>query len=993
MVRSRGSAPRSSSGQKNSYAEESLLLLEAQLFEVVEREGMVTSSSTCDESRLSNRARRGIRRRTSIPRQPLAPTTLVVKVAREPVVHPVGALDQALVMHVQGLGSLASVATKRSSQVPVRFSAHDSSDHIVSFQLPARPMVLAARDPFAQTIRDWMAPYEIPPSVDGFIGETQDLWVEDIDPRTFLEQFTPGHAHVAYAQSYSLWSKLVAPFVKWEEATSDVGVAFMPPEVVDRDTVDAPTGDINVAPTDQHTSMVDEPTGDMNVAPTDQFTSADPDQAYQSSYGLWAQIKRGCLRLVSIFDRTTKEVEHEVLEVAEFVEEEAEEVVQEIHEVEKEWGVPILVPRLHVLRVMTGFFGLLLIVTLPAGAVTLSRVLGSSVHEVRTQSQAALEEVQSALSGSSNEQALAWSAASERFGRARESLLRTNALALGLAQALPQTRSQYASAQALLVAGEKTSQAATLLTRGLSRALDEHVGMRPDERLGIFTTYLEYASPLLEEALTSIDQVDPASLPVSAQDQFVQLRGMIGDGRTSLFDARSLLSFVRDALGHDAPRTYLFVFQNQTELRPTGGFMGSVAEVVFDRGQIQSIHVPGGGPYDLRNQLRSRVAPPRPLQLVGGRWEFQDANWFPDFPASADKIRWFWSQAGQPTLDGVITVNASMLETLLRITGPIDMPDYGKTLTADNVMEELQKSVELEYDKTENKPKKIIGDLLPKVLERLKGGSREDWLRLVDVALHALETKDVQVWMARAEEEQLVEREDWNGRLKPTIGDALAIVEANIAGQKSDGSIEEQVDHKVEIVTDGSIVDVVSLTRAHTAPKGELFHGVNNVSYVRVYVPQGSELLDASGFEVPSSSLFEIPLAEDAPDADETRLVQTVSSTVADVDVTNEFGRTAFGGWVQLRPGETRTTTFRYKLPFTVFDLASRAGESSRAAYMLLLTSQSGKSARKVHSTVSFPSGWGLTWNNQATSTESELALEAIWDRDRVLAGLLQTEP
>jgi hypothetical protein len=50
-------------------------------------------------------------------------------------------------------------------------------------------------------------------------------------------------------------------------------------------------------------------------------------------------------------------------------------------------------------------------------------------------------------------------------------------------------------------------------------------------------------------------------------------------------------------------------------------------------------------------------------------------------------------------------------------------------------------------------------ELMPK-LARLKGGSREDWLALAELGLQALETKDVQVWMTRPEEEQLVERYD-----------------------------------------------------------------------------------------------------------------------------------------------------------------------------------------------------------------------------------------
>lgn len=1009
---SSGKSSRPRSGRTSSLPEELLLRLEAQLFEVVEREGAVCSSSTLDESKLSNRARRGIRRRrVSEPRE-VVKAAFVDTVLTTSYFHPVGALDRHLVEHVQTRVSVLEPAivheVVRSSAVPVRFAVHAPSDHIVSLQFPARPMVEQVRQPFGRTVQDWMAPYEIPPSIEGLVAATQDLWVEQIDPRLFLEQFTAAHAEVAYEHSYRLWAKLLAPFIVWEEVKeeSPASSLFEAPEATVTELSELFQEEEEVSPVAQPVEVASSlPPRVLTVQEAflsgDQFTSADVEQAYRASYGLWARVKRAGRQLLSMFDRGGREVREEVLEVVEVVEEEIHELAEGVEQV---WGVPKLVPRLHTLRVMVGFFGLLLVVTIPAGAVSLSRSFGSSVRELRTQSQAALTDVQAALAGSPDEQAEAWAAASGRFSGARESLLRTNALALGLAQAIPATRARYGSAQALLLAGERTSEAAKLLTLGLSRALDDRTSLRPDERIGIFTTYLDYAAPLLEEALSALERVQPDSLPVDVRERVTELRRMVGDGRATLTEARELLSFLRDALGRESPRTYLFVFQNTAEIRPTGGFMGSVAEVVFDRGGIQSVHVPGGGPYDIRNQLRARVAPPRPLQLVGGRWEFQDANWFPDFSASAEKIRWFWSKAGQPTLDGVVAINSSILQALLEVTGPIEMPEYGKTLTAENVIFELQKSVELEYDKTENKPKKIIGDLLPKILERLQGRPREDWLRLADVGLRALEIKDVQVWMAREEEEALIERYAWSSRLKPTIGDALSIVEANIAGQKTDASIQETVDHAVNIAEDGSITDTVTFTRTHNGERGELFQGVNNVAYVRVYVPEGSELLEADGFEAPSSTLFETPMEEDGSDSDELRLVQAVSSSHAEVDITREFGRTAFGGWIQLRPGQTRTTSFRYRLPFTVFDLAERAGESEvlvrssdasslaqkrmRAAYMLLLTSQSGKPDRRIQTRVTFPSAWRLDWTNQADMSTG-LNLDQAWDRDRVLAGLL----
>ncbi len=1011
-----GGASRLRSGRRSASVEGLALQLETQLFEVIEREGVTISTSRLDEAKMSNRAKkRGIRRRLSIPAESLLETKLLPEMPRTSFLHPVTGLDKGLLAYLethrssggilpQGLEDVAPL----SNRVPVRFSSHAPSDHVLQFQRSARPIVEAVRDPFGQTVRDWMAPYQIPPSVEGMVSAAQDLWVEEVDPRLFLEQFTPGHAEVAYAQRYSLLSKLVAPFIRWEEAGEKV--SRIESRIPIEESVEEPVSGIEYPVSSlQSDGMRDEDERveqetqievvgeDLDTrlsildTPQDQFTPVDADEAYRGSYGMLAWMKRRVRGFLSVFDRTVREVEEEVKERVEVVE---EEVVEVVEEVKQTWGVPVLVPRLHTVRVMAGFFALLLVVSIPAGAVSLSRSFGSSVHDVKAQSAAALSEVQTALEGTSSDQIEAWTQASERFGRARESLLRANALALGLAQALPQTRAQYGSAQSLLTAGERTSQAAKVLVGGLARALDDRNQLRPDERIGIFLTYLDYASPLLEEALQALEKVQPDSLPHDVRTRVVELRSLVGTGQTSFQEAKMLLTFLRTALGHEAPRTYLFVFQNHAELRPTGGFMGSVAQVTFDRGEIQELFVPGGGPYDLRSQLLKRVIPPGPLQLVGGRWEFQDANWFPDFPASADKIRWFWSHAGQPTLDGVIAINDTLLEQLLRLTGPIEMPEYGKTLSADNVILELQKSVELEYDKTENKPKKIIADLMPKLLARLKTGAREDWLKLADMGLQALETKDVQVWMTRTEEEQLVERYDWNSRLKPTLGDALAIVEANIAGQKSDASIHEEVDHEVVVTEDGAITDTVTLTRRHDAVRGEMFKGANNVSYVRVYVPVGSRLLEAEGFEAPSSSLFETPLPEDRNDPDLARLVHVASSSVPSVDVSEEFGRTAFGGWMQLRPGETRVSRFRYTLPFTAFDLAERTGEggtgsqaAKRAAYMLLLTSQPGKTLRSVHTHVRLPTSWQTRWSNQSSSS-SDLQLDAVWDRDWVLAGL-----
>ena len=501
---------------------------------------------------------------------------------------------------------------------------------------------------------------------------------------------------------------------------------------------------------------------------------------------------------------------------------------------------------------------------------------------------------------------------------------------------------------------------------------------------------MESAQAPLDEAADAVARVSIERVPVSVRTQVEQLKSALTESRLAMRDMKAVAELLLNVVGHDRARRYLVLFQNQTELRPTGGFIGSVADVTVDRGEVKKVVVPGGGPYDLRNQLLVRVKPPQPLQLIAARWEFQDSNWFPDFAAAAEKVRWFWSKSGQPSVDGVIAMNATLVQKLLVITGPIEMPEYGKTITAENFLFETQKAVELEYDKEENKPKKFIGDLLPKVLDRIKQGSQDDWLKYAALMSEALDTKEIQVAFVDEDEQQLIDQWGWSGRLKPTAGDALALVESNIAGQKTDGVIQEQVVHQATIQADGSIIDEVKVTRTHHGRKGELFSGVNNVTYARLYVPQGSELLSAKGFMPPSPALFKQSLAEDPEDADVQAQTVNPRSGPNDVLVTDEFGRTAFGGWWQLEPGATSVTTYRYRLPFTVFDLARQASEDghvseNRAAYTLLLTSQSGKIDRQLDTSVQVPSGWQAVWSSSSTT------FSGLWDRDRVAAHVFDT--
>ncbi len=655
--------------------------------------------------------------------------------------------------------------------------------------------------------------------------------------------------------------------------------------------------------------------------------------------------------------------------------------------------------KLFPARAMFCVAGGALVMMLPVKALLVIRDTGvqkSAVQEKGIEAAAALSGLQGG--GDLVTAADRLQEASGKFRQAGQLLDRSHGMAVGAAAVMPAT---YRSARALLEVGDKLALSGNLLTQGLNKIFSGKDGMI--ERVEMLGAYTKSALPLLTDAEQAAAQVDAGSVPEAYREQIAELPEQIREAKTAVREAASLSDFLTVLLGKDHLRNYLLVFQNNSELRPSGGFMGSVAEVRMDRGKIQSIYVPPGGTYDLKGQLTERVQAPLPMHLINPLWQFQDANWFADFPETAEKIRWFWSRSGQPTLDGVIAVNASFMEEVLTVLGPVEMPEYGKTITASNFLLETQKAVELEYDQEKNTPKKFIGDLFDRMLERSKTLSEDEWIRLATAAAGGLRTKEIQIAMYNPEEEEQVERFEWNGRFKETDGDFLAIVGTNIAGQKTDGVIREAVEHQTEIQEDGSIVDRVRIHRVHEGQKGELFRGVRNVQYLRVYVPKGAELKLAKGFEAPSEKLFKKPLDTDEKDPALLKIEETAKEEAGGIWSVIEKDWTVFGGWLQLDPGQTQEIELVYRLPMTVQDVLQDVDaqpeateqEMMRGAYTMLFTSQSGTRRQLTHR-VQIAEPWKSIWSRgtqkEEETEDSAMVWSGEWREDRAMAILLTTQ-
>ena len=636
------------------------------------------------------------------------------------------------------------------------------------------------------------------------------------------------------------------------------------------------------------------------------------------------------------------------------------------------------------------FAGVLLLIVLPVKAFTFYRSLDEIKGKVLGASESALANLLNAGKAAAN---FDFNRADQNFARASDNFLSAqselneiNGLIFSLASVLPDKNMQLAAASRhILKAGELSAEAGKNLSLAAASIFNQNQ-QTINQIIDDLSLYGRNGLNDLQALNKELEQIDSDALPEEYQQDFILLKQKIGELTNGLKEFIGLADNFKIFLGANAAKRYLLVFQNNSELRASGGFIGSYAIIDFSQAQIKNIEAPGGGSYDTEAGLLKKIKAPEPLSLVRPDWHFWDANWWPDWPTSARKLAWFYENSGGSTVDGVISLTPTVMERLLEIIGPIDLKEkYGLIFDADNFWLETQKLAEQKPDVTKQ-PKKIIGDLMNKIIEELpKRLSPNNLSQLFNIFEQSLNDKNILFYFADGRLQSQAAELDWDGKIKATAGDYLNVVNTNIAGGKSDREIKQEIIHTAEVQPDGTIIDNLTIRRLHQAIKRKPFVGVRNVNWLRIYVPPGSELLAATGFK-PVDQIFFKPAEADWLDDPDVALAQSGARTdeISQTKIYNELGKTVFANWSQVDPGETAVINIKYRLPFKLTDQPTANNQSladqligqavailgsnlkNIYSYSLLLQKQPGMNSSTVISELKLSGSFKALWQYPA---------------------------
>lgn len=384
--------------------------------------------------------------------------------------------------------------------------------------------------------------------------------------------------------------------------------------------------------------------------------------------------------------------------------------------------------------------------------------------------------------------------------------------------------------------------------------------------------------------------------------------------------------------GYPEPKKYLVILQNNQEMRGTGGFIGTVGEVWVNAGNVEKMVFQDVYSIDLPVSGVWKLPSPAPI----ARWLEQknlflrDANWSPDVPTTADLLlRQYEEQralAGVPVpaLDGLILFEPDFFKRILAILGPVTIED--QEFRADNFFDALQYDVHMRFHQ-EGIPtpqrKEVVAKLGDAVFQRLTDVPVRRWPEILEATVTSLEQRDVMIFARDQELQRALDARDWTGKTKPTPTDYLRVIDTNMGALKTDGVMDKQILYGLDASNPNELRATVTLRYRNTnATPNWRYTRYRN--YVRVYVPEGSELLASAG-------AMEDDLAR--------RQGRFVPGTV---DVYKDLGKTVFGAFFAVEPGKTGEIQFTYRLP------ASSLTAVRNGSYELLVQKQPGSYARFV---------------------------------------------
>lgn len=379
--------------------------------------------------------------------------------------------------------------------------------------------------------------------------------------------------------------------------------------------------------------------------------------------------------------------------------------------------------------------------------------------------------------------------------------------------------------------------------------------------------------PEIFELIATFNKIDvkyvPAVGETNLQSKLITAKQVTAEFPSISAQLKQTLGILPQLLGSESPADYLVVYQNEKEIRASGGLLSAYGSMTIDKGELAS-DISATDMWDLEGYVSWTLGKDTGYRNIYGQnalmnsgcgstyLRAQDAGIYPDLHVSLDMFKDYYDIAHKnnpkkyPGYDHVVIVNTFFASDIISLVEPLEV---------EGIQIDSQTAAKVIFGETSTQPfdpairKEFVGKVATALQEKFKLLSAADFTRVVQMFIRTAQAKNIAFYSKDAAAQAYFDNLGLSGRTEKNFaGDYFQLSEAQNCSLKSNFYLYDTVTQNINIDDAGNIKKDVSIEWVNEKvydPKEP--HVISNSAsfryraWVRLYMPKGSDVLSSDG--------------------------------------------------------------------------------------------------------------------------------------------------
>ena len=373
-----------------------------------------------------------------------------------------------------------------------------------------------------------------------------------------------------------------------------------------------------------------------------------------------------------------------------------------------------------------------------------------------------------------------------------------------------------------------------------------------------------HAQYFIKDIQLQMSQVSLKDLPISdtQKKQLSSVLALMPKAQDLITQGQGLIGIVSWLLGVDHARHFLVQTMDRGELRPGGGFTGMYGLLTIQNGRMAPFSLQDVTELDYagNGMELGRQAPPQYSSWMKfGYWGLRDANLSGDFPTTAKLAMQVFQEEGGGPVDGNIALTPTVIAHILNVIGPIKVPQYNETITAQNLEDKLHYyqqdfgaiRLQRQISGTNNAATRkaftsLLGHLL---LDKVRHEPVKVLVKIMQNAVKDIQSRDLEIYFTNPlAEGWMIQHGDSGAMDTFSKQDGFMVVQSNISISKASQYVHTTEQDNISFDAQGGAYHNLTITLDYKQT-GPVYGYDTYADYIRVYAPANAQLQGGNGFD------------------------------------------------------------------------------------------------------------------------------------------------